>query len=133
MTVGDTEFTVDAPYYDRLRRQDEYRWAEIARLGRKPAQQFIGNGAMQLEISGEIITVLNPGGGDDYVGMGSLDDLRAAASEGAPLFVIDGMGYEYGNMVVLSVSEEQTELLDNGAARKETFSIVLKEYGEDEA
>ena len=45
MLLGNFAFHLRTAAYDELKRVSSYRWAAQDRIGRKPAQQFLGTGA----------------------------------------------------------------------------------------
>lgn len=124
MLLGDFAFHLRTAPYDELQRVATYRWAQQDRIGRKPAQQYLGPGAGQITLTGEILPHFN--GGFDQ-----LDVIRAAAAQGKPLLLVDGRGNVWGDWVVTQVDETATELYADGAPRAQAFTITLVEYGPD--
>lgn len=55
MMLGSYPFMLDTAAYQQLKRSSEYRWKQLDRVGRKPAQQYLGPGADQITLSGEIL------------------------------------------------------------------------------
>lgn len=45
MMLGFYPFMLDTAAYQTLKRKSEYRWEQHDRIGRKPAQQYVGPGA----------------------------------------------------------------------------------------
>lgn len=125
MMLGFYPFMLDTAAYRQLKRGSEYRWQQMDRIGRKPAQQFIGPGADQITLSGEILPEWK--GGRHQV-----DLMRAQAGRGKPLALLEGYGgFILGTWVILKVEETKSELRSDGAPRVIAFSVTLKEYGED--
>jgi uncharacterized protein len=63
--------------YNRLTRRYDYRWMPQMRVGRRPAQQFLGPGEEELRIHG----ILFP---HAYGGYDTLTEMRTEAETGTP-------------------------------------------------
>jgi hypothetical protein len=126
MMLGDFAFHLRTAPYEELKRLSTYRWAAQDRIGRKPAQQFLGPGAGEITLTGTILPHFN--GGFDQ-----LDTIRAAAAQGKPQLMVDGRGNVWGDWVVTQVEETATELYSDGAPRVQEFTITLVEYGADQS
>lgn len=123
MMLGPYPFTLNTAAYQQLTRASTYRWKQLDRIGKTPAQQYVGPGADQITLNGEILPHWR--GGFDQ-----LDQMRAQAKRGKPLKLIDGHGgYVLGNWVVTRITETKSELQPNGAPGVIKFSMTLKEYG----
>lgn len=94
-------------------------------MHRLPAQQFVGLGNETLDLKGVIYPHYQGG-------MGQLDVMRAQAGRGDPLLLVDGLGFIWGQWVILQVDETQTVMLTNGQPRKLEFQLRLARYGEDQ-
>jgi phage tail protein len=126
MMLGAYPFMLDTAAYQTLKRSSSYRWKEQARIGRKPGQQYIGPGADQVTLQGEILPHWKGG-------YGQIDAMRAQAARGKPLMMLEGYGgYVLGDWVILKIDETKSELMGNGAPRAIAFSMTLKEYGADQ-
>lgn len=124
MMLGDFAFHLRAAPYQELQRTSTYRWAAQDRIGRKPAQQYLGPGSTEITLTGEILPHFN--GGFDQ-----LDTIRTAAAKGKPLLMVDGRGNVWGDFVVTQVDETNSDLYADGAPRAQSFTITLVEYGPD--
>ena len=124
MALGSYRFSLDSAAYQELRRSTAYRWQALARLQRLPAQQFLGPGSETLDLKGVIYPHYRGG-------FKQLDAMRAQAGKGEPLLLVDGLGFIWGQWVVLQVDETQSVLLTNGQPRKLEFQLRLARYGED--
>lgn len=123
MMLGDFPFMLETAAYQQLRRRSEYRWAQLDRVGQTPASQFIGKGADEITLDGEILPHWE--GGFDQV-----KAMRAQAAKGKDLALIDGAnGYVLGRWVILSIEETETEHLQDGRPHSIEFSVSLREYG----
>jgi phage protein U len=155
MNLGGVIFSISTLAYDKLTRSDAFRWVTMERLNNVPAEQFIGPGSINIELSGTIY----PGfsfGGPTYtsaqlvnntaaqivgsangqqvpvIGTQRLEPLRALANAGQPYQMNDARGYNFGLFVILDVNEVQSSIIDGGAPRKQEFVIKLRSYGQDD-
>jgi phage protein U len=64
-------------------------------------------------------------------GLGQLNNLRQQAGSGEPLLLVDGLGFVWGQWVIVNIDETQSYLQSNGQALKQTFQLQLKYYGDD--
>lgn len=117
-------FNLDTAAFDELRRQTAFRWAGQERLSRSIAQQAIGQGEDKLSLKGAIF----PG---HKGGLKQLDTLRTIGRRLQPLSLTTGYGEVLGNWCLLSLDEEQSNLLAGGIPRKQTFSLEFVSYGDD--
>lgn len=117
-------FNLDTAAFDELRRQTAFRWAGQERLSRTIAQQAIGQGEDKLSLKGAIF----PG---HKGGLKQLDTLRSIGRRLQPLSLTTGYGEVLGNWCLLSLDEEQSNLLAGGIPRKQTFSLEFVSYGND--
>ncbi|MER2099353.1 MAG: phage tail protein [Pseudomonas qingdaonensis] len=117
-------FNLDTAAFDELRRQTAFRWAGQERLSRSIAQQAIGQGEDKLSLKGAIF----PG---HKGGLKQLDTLRSIGRRLQPLSLTTGYGEVLGNWCLLSLDEEQSNLLAGGIPRKQTFSLEFVSYGDD--
>jgi phage protein U len=128
MQLGPVQFSIRTRAFQTLEREVSYRWPTLERLGRRPAHQWLGIGEETLAIKGVVYPTFNPGG--QYVGIGQIDALRSLGAQGAPQDLITGTGEVWGKWVVKSVKETRTEFVNNGAPRKQEFSMDLVFYGD---
>ena len=125
MMLGAYPFMLNTAAYQQLKRSSTYRWRQQDRIGRKPAQQYVGPGADQITVQGEILPHWKGG-------YRQLDLMRAQAARGQPLVLLEGYGgFVLGDWVILKIEETKSELEANGAPRVIAFAITLKEYGDD--
>ncbi len=125
MALGDYRFGLATAAYDEMRRVDEYRWQQQARLGRTPAQQFIGPGTTTIEFEGTIYPHFRGG-------LGQVDAMRVEAAKGEPLRLADAFGFNWGKFVIKRIEETRSRPMANGVPRKMTFRIELTAYGDDD-
>jgi len=125
MMLGAYPFMLDTAPYTTLKRTHAYRWKKQDRIGRKPAQQFLGPDAGQIKLSGEILPHWKGG----YF---QLDAMRAQAGRGKPFLMVDGRGFIWGDWVIRQIEETNSEFFSDGTPRVIKFSMSLAEYGEDQ-
>lgn len=124
MILGVYRFAIKSSAYQTLKRQSEYRWQEINRIGSNPTLQFTGFGVETIDLEGVIYPHFNGG-------LRQITLMRAQAGLGKPLFLISGNGFAFGRWCISKISENQSNFLKDGSPRKIEFSITLKRYGED--
>jgi len=126
--LGDFTFSIDTAAFQELQRRSSYRWQKKDRIGRKPAQQFVGEDADAITLSGTIYPHYRGG-------LGQMAQMRAqaAAGEALPLVYADEHAGQYhGRWCITSIEETRRVFFDNGTPRRIDFSITIEEYGEDE-
>ena len=122
--LGAYTFSIDSAAYQTLSRTTEYRWRAQPRVGRLPAQQFIGPGEETLSLEGVIYPHFKGG-------LGQLDAMRAEAGKGEPLMLVDGTGRIWQQWVINQVEETHKILFEDGTPRQMEFRLQLSRYGED--
>ena len=127
MLLGDFAFHLRTAAFDELKRVSTYRWAAQDRIGRRPAQQFLGPGAGEVTLSGEILPQFMGAGFDQ------IDTLRASAGRGKPLLMVDGRGNVWGDWCITQIEETGRERYSDGAPRSISSTITLVEYGPDQS
>ena len=124
LALGGYRFGVDSAAYRELVRVTEYRWPAQARLGRRPARQFVGIGEDTYTLRG----VVYP---HHRGGAGQLDDMRGEADGGTPLRLVAGDGRVLGQWVITRIEETQPEHWSDGTPRRQDFVLELARYGEE--
>ncbi len=124
MILGVYRFAINNAAYQTLKRQSEYRWQEINRMGANPALQFTGFGVETIDLEGVIYPHFKGG-------LRQVTLMRAEAGIGKPLMLISGNGNSFGRWCIVKISENQSVFMKDGAPLKIEFSISLKRYGED--
>lgn len=124
MMLGAYPFSLKTAAYEQLKRSATYRWKGQDRVGRLPAQQYVGPGAMDVSINGTILPHWNGG-------LHQVDAMRAVAGRGKALLMVDGTGRVWGDWVILSIAETETDHFADGAPREIGFSMTMREYGAD--
>lgn len=124
MKLGEYTFSIDSAAYQSLSRTTEFRWRSQARVGRLPAQQFIGPGSETVALDGVIYPHFKGG-------LGQLDAMRAEAGKGKPLMLVDGTGQIWHQWVIIQVEETHKILFETGTPGRVEFRLQLRRYGED--
>jgi phage tail protein len=128
MKLGNFKFSVPGLSYDRLQRRFEYRWEPMWRVGRRPAQQYLGPGEEALDIRGIVYPHCTGG-------YNQLNLMRDAAQTGLPmtLTAVQGeVGIYLGPWCVRMIRDEQEYFFPDGAPRKVEFSMDLVVYGNEQ-
>lgn len=126
MALGAFRFGVLGGSYQEATRKASYRWETQDRLGRAPAQQFLGPGTEDITLKGVIYPHYRGG-------LRQVEAMRAIASTGVPLMLVDGLGWVWQRWVITEVTEVKSVLFADGTPRKIEFSVALRSYGEDRA
>ena len=124
MALGSYRFSIDSAAYQELKHSQAYRWQAQERLQRRPAMQFVGAGEESIELSGVIYPHFKGG-------LEQLDTMRAEASKGQPLLLVDGLGFVWGQWVITQIDEGQSFFQGNGQPLKQSFQLKLVNYGAD--
>ena len=125
MALGSYRFALENAAFSEFKRSISYRWQSQERLNRSPALQYIGEGQDSIDLSGVIYPHFKGG-------LNQIEAMRSEAGKGVPLLLVDGLGFVWGKWVIANISEEQTMLMPNGKAQKQTFQIKLLKYGDDQ-
>ena len=124
MALGDYRFGLETAAYEEFSRSTRYRWAAQDRLGRRPAQQYLGPGEETIDLAGTLYPFFRGG-------LGQIDEIRAEAERGSALLLTDGFGNVWGRWAIMHVEESQRIFDVNGAPRKIEFRLKLTRYGDD--
>lgn len=124
MALGTFRFGVTRETYETFSRAAEFRWERMDRVGRAPAMQFIGPGSETVTLAGTIYPHYKGG-------LRQVEFMRQSAKLGAPMLLVDGLGFFWDRWVITSVREDKSLFMADGAPRKIEFRIELKSYGAD--
>ncbi len=124
LALGPHIFEIAPLNYQKLQKKSAFRHAEMARLAREPARQFVGPGSATVSISG-LMFPDSLGGYEEYRAV------ERTARTGRPLMMVGGTGLVFGRVVILSVSETHQVIGARGAPAKLEFSIEVASYGDD--
>lgn len=116
-------FNLSTAPYDTYNRQTKYNIAVQDRLAREQALQAVAKGSDNITLSGFIYTKTG--------GASQLNRLRAIGYKTEPVTLTTGYGDAMGLWYLTGVTEEGTELFQDGMPRKQKFSLEFQRYGED--
>ncbi|WP_454886152.1 phage tail protein [Sphingomonas oryzagri] len=105
--------------YDELRRRAEWRHATAARVGARPASQYIGPGEDAISLSGALVPELAGS-------QSAIEVVRAMADEGEAWPLVDGEGRVFGLYVIRGLDERQGAFIATGLPRRIEFSLDLE-------
>ncbi|MDL4863413.1 phage tail protein [Halomonas elongata] len=125
MAFGLFIFGLSTAAYQELQRQTEWRHQGKARVGRRPARQFLGPGDDKVTLTGTLLPQLTGG-------QQSLDQLRKMAGQGAAWPLIEGTGTYYGLYVIESLNERKSVFMRDGIAQQIEFDLSLQHVDDDE-
>lgn len=125
LTLGGFRFHIGAAAYNELQQSHSWRWQGQARIGLHDRLQFSGKDNDQITLNGSISTLFNG------VGVGQLDRLKELGDRMEPLLLTSGQGDVMGYWVIVSFDGANSKFLQGGMPKQQTFSLVLKFYGED--
>lgn len=124
MALGSFRFGISNDAYQNFSRTAGYRWVKVNRLGRAPAQQFLGPDEQKVTIGGVIYPHYKGG-------LRQVDLMILKAETATPLMMVDGLGWVWNRWVITNITEKKKFLMADGAPRKIEFSMTLKSYGSD--
>lgn len=125
LQLGEYQFSVGTAAHQSIARKHEWRWAQVDRLSRTPAQQYVGPGVESISLQGLLYPEF--AGDDDQIAA-----MRAQADLGEPLLLVDHFGNVFGLYCIRSIAATGTALDPKGLPRRIEFSIELVAYGEDD-
>ena len=129
MIIGDFSFSISTAEYSEVRRAKEYRWLQRDRLNRKPALQFQGVGLTEVTFTGVIHV-------QSYKQLEYSQQMEDIANKGEPLNLLasnDTLKADYlGLWVITRLEFVDSDLMADGTPETISFTMTIKEYGEDE-
>jgi phage protein U len=125
MCLGQFIFDLKSAPYQSLAWKFGWRHPASARVGLRPARQYIGPDDETMTLSG----VLLPEFAGDPI---SLNELRQMADEGEAYVLVDGNGGIAGRFVIESIEETRTIFFQDGTARQIDFSLSLARADDDD-
>lgn len=124
MALGDYRFSINTAAYQELKHSQAYRWQSQERILRKPAMQFMGEGEESMSFTGIVYPHVQGG-------VKQIEAMREEAGKGKPLLLVDGLGFIWGQWVIMQINEGQSFFMTNGQPLKQTFECRILNYGED--
>ncbi|WP_439587675.1 phage tail protein [Hydrogenophaga sp.] len=118
MCLGQFVFSLHTLAFQELQRQTEWRHASNARVGARPASQFLGVGDDTMTLQGVILP--------EFGARAWLDDLHEMADTGAAWPLVDGTGRVYGQWVINAKQETGTLFTRTGQPTRMDFTVTLR-------
>jgi phage protein U len=128
LQLGGFTFAVNDVAPQTIGRSTEYRWAWIDLLGAESAGQFTGPGEDTITLEGVIYPEFASQFFQSFFRADPLERLRDLAAAGLPVPLVDGLGKNHGQWVVLNVSQTSGPFFQAGVARKITFTVSLRKW-----
>jgi phage protein U len=122
MALGSFRFGMSNDAYQTFSRTAGYRWAKVNRLGRAPAQQFLGSDEQIVTLGGVIYPHYKGG-------LRQVDLMILKAETATPLMMVDGLGWVWKRWIITNITENKKFFMADGAPRKIEFTMTLKSYG----
>ncbi|CAI8968107.1 Phage tail protein [Pseudomonas sp. IT-P12] len=120
MALGSFIFGLSRNFaYSGIVRLSDGGWTDLEVVMGKPKSRQAGQKAQTLKISGKSMYA---------VAMQRLDELRALQALRVPLPMVDGIGTHWGFWRINSVTETQSEVIDDGTAMVINWSVDLSEF-----
>lgn len=125
LTLGSFQFSISTAAYNELMQKWEWRWPEQARIGRNDLLQTTGKAANSISLNGEIATTINGAGAKQIETLATLGDKLT------PQLLTSGEGDVLGYWAMTSLSGSNSKFLQGGLAKRQSFTVELKFYGDD--
>jgi phage protein U len=120
MVLGNFIFGLSRNFaYHILLRTSDGGWKVIETASSKPLSSQTGEGLQKLKITGKSMYA---------TAMERLDELRAMQALHAAVPLVDGTGRNWGLWQIITVSETQSNVIDDGTAMVVDWVIDLLEY-----
>ena len=123
LSLGSYAFSIDTAAYDQFSRSTAWRWPALARFGRGPTRHYTGKESDSITLEGTIFT--------ERAGLGQIEAMRKLANTGEPQLLVDQYGYIHDKWCIESLTEKKSDFFQDGAPRKQVFTIKLGAYGEE--
>lgn len=119
MILGMFVFSVPTASFDNLKRSLSWRHPATARVGTRPAHQFLGVDDETITLSGTTYSEIST------FGRVSLEALEAMGNSGKKFLLIGGDFKIYGEYLITALETTRTVFFPDGTARKIEFSMSL--------
>ena len=122
LSLGDFQFSVDTAAYDELTLKAEYPWATVNRLQNTPQLQAMGKETRSISLQGTVYPTYRGSGAEQ------IENLREAAAQMEPQFLVAGDGRSLGRWVVKSIAQTDSVFFSDGVPQKQEFSLELERF-----
>lgn len=120
MMLGDFAFSIASGFpYESLSRTTSGGWKELALIDAKPFSYNDGLGLESLKLKGTAFRA---------AGMTALNTLRQMQASRQPWSLIDALGRNWGRYRIESITENQSQIIDDGTAMVIEWDLELKEF-----
>lgn len=120
MVLGDFIFGLSRGFaYASLVRTSDGGWSDLSIIASKSQSRQSGQKLEKLTFSGTAMYV---------IGMQRLDELRALQNTRAPLTLVDGIGRNWGLWRINTITETQSNVIDDGTAIVMAWTLELEEF-----
>lgn len=120
MVLGNFIFGLSRNFaYHNLMRGADGGWQSVDAATGKPISSQTGQGLQTLKITGKSMYT---------TAMDRLDELRALQALRVPVPLVDGIGRNWGLWQIITVSETQSNVIDDGTAMVVDWFIDLLEF-----
>jgi len=120
MVLGDFIFGLSRGFaYASLVRTSDGGWSDLSIIASKSQSRQSGQKLEKLTFSGTAMYA---------IGMQRLDELRALQNTRAPLTLVDGIGRNWGLWRINTITETQSNVIDDGTAIVMAWALELEEF-----
>jgi len=119
--LGRYKFSGDTASPKTKDRRTDAKWKSLEIAGDWDKMQFMGPGNDEIVLKGRIFPLYK--GGPHEIEM-----MREEQKRGVPLNLSNGQGFVLGTYVIISVSDNEDQMLANGFPTHIDFSLTLKRY-----
>ncbi|MCJ7957311.1 phage tail protein [Pseudomonas lurida] len=120
MVLGDFIFGLSRGFaYASLVRTSDGGWSDLSIIASKSQSRQSGQKLEKLTFSGTAMYA---------IGMQRLDELRALQNTRAPLTLVDGIGRNWGLWRINTITETQSNVIDDGTAIVMAWTLELEEF-----
>jgi len=120
MVLGDFIFGLSRGFaYASLLRTSDGGWSDLSIIASKSQSRQSGQKLEKLTFSGTAMYA---------IGMQRLDELRALQNTRAPLTLVDGIGRNWGLWRINTITETQSNVIDDGTAIVMAWALELEEF-----
>ncbi|MEZ9525729.1 phage tail protein [Enterovibrio norvegicus] len=125
LSWGGFNFNIDSAAYNQLVRTWQWRWSGQTRIGQSDLLQCTGKAPVKVSLNGEVAPVFR------NVGTEQIKMLAKMGDDMKPLLMVSGLGEILGYWVLTDLTETNTNFVQGGSPRLQTFTGEFAFYGDD--
>ena len=125
LCLGQFVFALNTAPYQSLQHSQSWRHPSNARVGQRPARQFIGPDDETITLQGLLLPEIT--GGES-----NLDRLEAMADKGDAWVLVDGTGELLGLWCIEKLDRTKTLFFQDGTPRRIEFTLSLARVDDDD-